>query len=353
MLAVTRGPPTGKVDRVVLLTVQRHVPFSVAQVRLATVARAARPVTRAADALTVVVIEPSRRGRVEAALSAALTRRATRFGSPALELVVARSVEDVPAAAGIAFVTPGMADNMAVRLPTFVITGADDNEPPSTAVDTVALIQDGAAGVIESSTLVLDEVVEYVLRRGDRVLLVGAPAREYVALHQAVTVDWPSEKNPELDPACFEAAIALSQLPVLRPIAAGHRGHSWEALADGMNAKQEVTGFYQPPNTLRRALRKLGKVWAPADEIAEEDPLHEHEGLVGAQRSLLPDLARANGFPSREPRLRGVARGEVARVLYDALQEQPVPVIDSVRGTRFVYIRSPRSGTRTAQGGRR
>jgi hypothetical protein len=299
----------------------------------------------ASGPLTIAVLEPNRDGRVGVALTDALARHFRRSGI-ALKLVTARSPEEIGPETRIVFATRALAAASLSVVPTFVIIGAEDVEPALTPIDTLALLHDGAAGVIEGSALVLDEVIESALRRGDRALLVGSAARNYAEFHRTVTVDWPSDGHGDLDRPTFGAATALAQIQVLRPVAEGHRGHSWSALALALNAKQGTTSFRADEDTLRRVLPRLGKLWAPAEEIVEEDPFREHEGLEGAQRARLPDLARANGFPERPPRLRDVAAEDVADELYDQLADAIEPQTEDVRGTCFAYTSIPRARAR-------
>lgn len=227
----------------------------------------------------------------------------------------------------------------AYHAPTFVVSqsGAGD---VATGVDVLAYLHDGAAGAIDGGVLAMPEALEAILVTGasERRLLLGAPAIQFARLYSAVIEDWPSDGYGELDVASFRAALALSQLPHLRPASSGRRNYGYPAFATAVNAHRDTTAFSYTPGVLHRVLGRLARLWAPSEELDESNLSREPGGLFGEARTLLPELARRQGFPPQLPVLRGVEREDVSAELYRTLRSVGLLHEDKVNGVAAIRL---------------
>ena len=100
--------------------------------------------------------------------------------------------------------------------------------------------------------------------------------------------------------------MALAQLSTLRPQQFSRRNFGYKAFAAG-ERQVNRTGFTYNVATLQRVLSRLGRLWAPAEELWADgvdeviDVTREPPGLEDEARTMLPDLARQHGFPQRHP----------------------------------------------------
>lgn len=239
----------------------------------------------------------------------------------------------------------------AYHAPTFVVSqsGADD---VVTGVDVLAYLHDGAAGVIDGGVLAMPEALEAILIAAsmtERRLLLGGPAIVFSNLHTAIIEDWPSDGEGDLDLASFRTALALSQLPRLRPASSDRRNFGYPAFATALNAYRDLTAFSYTPGVLRRALSRLARLWAPSEELDESNLSREPGGLTGELRTMLPDLARQNGFPRQRPLLRGVAPERVGGELYRTLRGVGVLHEDKLNGVTTIRFELARLQPRTSQ----
>lgn len=207
------------------------------------------------------------------------------------------------------------------------------------ASHTLALLAHEAIAVVDLPALLVPPVVDAVVGawRGHAQVVAGVPAAQFAALREEVLDDWPTYAFDDSDRVSFRAASALARLPRLHSPAGTH----WTQLADALNAASRQTNFVYNRDTLRRVLSRLGLIWAPAEELDEEDELaRESPGLHGDARAFLPQLAREHGFTDRSVTLPGIAPGEVDGRLYDVLAA--ATVVEEVTSGEVKYLRIAR-----------
>lgn len=300
-----------------LVTLRSDVPFLGARL----------PATRRVTSETartparIVVVDAADGAAFAAALGAASRR--TVEGAPPFETVLVSARNIPPTADGDIFFVAETHAGVTVAERSFVVTSASYGLRPLTGVDVLAYLRNGAAGVVDAAVLVAPETVEACLislaRDGGR-FVVGEPAHLLAELYGTVREDWPSDGYGELDPLCFRAALALAQITRLRPLDSGRRNYGYTAFAAGLNARSSETGFSYTPGHLRRALARLARLWSPDEDLDPTDLSREPGGLDAEQRTMLPELARQNGFPSQLPALRDVPRERVPAELWNALE---------------------------------
>jgi hypothetical protein len=154
-----------------------------------------------------------------------------------------------------------------------------------------------------------------------------------VAFHEDVIDDWPSDDQGDLDLLCFRTAMALAQLPVLRPAPGGRAGYGFPQLAISLNAFESRTGFRHNNNDLRRSLARLARIWSPDDDV--DVPRQE----VRVTRTRLPDLARQHGFPAEGPAIPGVEHPDMGAQIYRTLVGLKIVSTETLQGLARADVR--------------
>ena len=179
-----------------------------------------------------------------------------------------------------------------------------------TALDAVASLLGGMAGLVEDRLLIAEGVLDSVLclhhldRKGRLMLMLGESADRLQGI-QAMLAEWEldDEADDIVDLKCFRAAMALAQLDRLRPLRGPGDPYSFVKLAQALNLAESKTLFRLSPGDLRKTLSKL------ADRFIGLESEH-------VERVKLPEYARKRDFPPNPPVIRGIPEREISRRLY-------------------------------------
>lgn len=231
-----------------------------------------------------------------------------------------------------------LAQTLAARsneLAIFLLRHSD--QPPLVAVDVIAAMMAGVAGVLDDRVLPCDGLLPLlfdhhpITTRTRSMLVVG---RSVDKLREVKTMleTWDQNLSGDgtMDQACWRAAIALAQLDRLLPLPSSGDRYSFVRLAQTLNLRSATTAFRLTESDLRKVLSMLADCWRVPT------------GDERADRVRLPQYARDHGFPWNPPVVQGFSDGQLPRRLYDAARAMELLERDRLGGELSrVIVRVP------------